>query len=73
MSAVPAIPRIDPRLAWLARAAARHILVEAGEIGLDEAFDDLASSLIAIVPERMTVDQIVELWERRDPYRGPRR
>lgn len=73
MTVAPSITRVDPRLAWLARAAAKHVLVEHGEVGLAEAFDELASNLISLVPERMTVDQIVELWERRDPYRGPRR
>jgi len=32
---------VDPRLAFLARAQARLILVESGAIDLDEAFDDL--------------------------------
>ena len=32
---------VDPRLAFLARAHARFIMVEAGEMDLDEAFDDL--------------------------------
>lgn len=73
MNITPSITRVDPRLVWLARAAAKHMLVEHGETDLDEAFNDLACTLIALVPERMTVDQVVELWERRDPYRGPRR
>jgi hypothetical protein len=37
--------RVDPRLAVLARASARLILAEAGEIDLDEAFDGLVESI----------------------------
>ena len=33
--------RVDPRLAFLARAAARLALVEAGEMELEEAYDGL--------------------------------
>src|SRR5262249_39583457 len=32
---------VDPRLAFLARASARLVLVEVGEMDLNEAFDDL--------------------------------
>jgi hypothetical protein len=37
--------RIDPRLVFLLRAAARFELVEAGQLCLDEAFDGLMSAL----------------------------
>lgn len=37
--------RIDPRLVFLARAAARFELVEAGEMDLDTAFGDLVADL----------------------------
>ena len=37
--------RSDPRLVFLLRAAARLMLVEAGEMGLDEAYDDLIDLL----------------------------
>jgi hypothetical protein len=37
---------VDPRLAFLARAHARFILVEAGEMSLDEALDGLLDVLI---------------------------
>ena len=36
---------VDPRLAFLARASARLILVESGEMDLDEAFDALVESV----------------------------
>jgi hypothetical protein len=34
---------VDPRLAFLARASARLVLVESGEMDLDEAFDELVA------------------------------
>jgi hypothetical protein len=37
--------KVDPRLAFLARAAARFELVEAGEMDIAEAFDGLVASL----------------------------
>jgi hypothetical protein len=40
---------IDPRAAWLARAAALDILVQAGEISLDVAIDELIDPFLAIV------------------------
>jgi hypothetical protein len=36
---------VDPRLAFLLRAAARFALVEAGELDLEEAFNGLMSAL----------------------------
>jgi hypothetical protein len=36
---------VDPRLAFLARTHARFILVEAGEISLDEALDGLVEPI----------------------------
>jgi hypothetical protein len=36
---------VDPRLAFLARAHARFILVEAGEMSLDEALDGLVEPI----------------------------
>ena len=36
---------IDPRLVFFARCWARHVLVEADEITLDEAFDGLVDGL----------------------------
>jgi hypothetical protein len=37
--------RVDPRLVFLLRAAARFELVEAGQLCLDEAFDGLIFAL----------------------------
>jgi hypothetical protein len=44
--------RIDPRLAFLARAAARFELFEGGEIGLAEAVDGLFPAFAAITDRR---------------------
>jgi hypothetical protein len=35
---------VDPRLAFLARASARFMLVKTGEMDLDEAYDKLIES-----------------------------
>ena len=40
-----AVGKVDFRLAFLARAAARFELVEAGEMDIAEAFDGLVASL----------------------------
>jgi hypothetical protein len=49
---------VDPRLAWLARAAARHLLVENGVMTLDDAFDGLIECLSCTCTREM-----VERWE----------
>jgi hypothetical protein len=41
---------VDPRLVFLARAAAKHYLVEAGLEELAEAFDDLSRACRMIAP-----------------------
>jgi hypothetical protein len=41
MNAVAPITAIDPRLAWMAVAAARLTLFECGELDLEEACEDL--------------------------------
>ena len=45
--------QVDLRLVFLARAAARHFLVEQGEMGIDEAFDELVESLTCTCPREM--------------------
>lgn len=45
---IQARTQIDPRLAFLARAAARCFLVEAGEMEIDEAFDGLVPAFCSI-------------------------
>jgi len=59
---------VDPRLAFLARASARLVLVEVGEMDLNEAFDDLIESVCdcARWPP-------AEQWERTHPPRQRRR
>lgn len=52
-------PQVDPRLAFLARASARLILVESGEMDLAEAFEQLVQSLSCPCTREM-----VEQWER---------
>ena len=42
-------PQVDPRLAFLARASARELLVDAGELTIDEAFDGLVPALLKIL------------------------
>ena len=63
---------LDPRLILLARAWARFIMVEAGEMDLDEATDDLIWP--ACDCQRWP---LAEKWERTHPprrnYRGRRR
>jgi hypothetical protein len=54
--------RVDPRLAFLARAAARLALVEAGEMELEEAYDGLIESICDC--RRWP---LAEQWERTHP------
>jgi hypothetical protein len=51
---------LDPRLVFLHRAGARAILVDAGLMLLDEAYDDLVAGL----PCACTLG-LVDEWERR--------
>jgi hypothetical protein len=44
-----AVVKVDPRLAFLARAAARFELVKAGEMQLDDAFDGLIEAFTHLV------------------------
>jgi hypothetical protein len=66
---------VDPRLVFLARAEARLILVEVGEMDLDEAFDGLiVESPCSICDYRSKwVEQLVERWEHTHPPRKHRR
>lgn len=66
---------VDPRLAFLARARARLILVESGAMDLDEAFEGLiAQSLCSICDCRWGwVEDLVERWECTHPPRRGRR
>jgi len=59
---------VDPRLAFLARASARLILVESGEMDLGEAFDELVESVCDC-----TRWPLAEQWERTHPPRQRRR
>lgn len=40
---------VDPRLGFLGRAAVRHMMVEAGEMSVAEAFDGLVEPFLDIV------------------------
>ena len=53
--------QIDPRLAWLARAAARFDLVQVGGMDIEEAFGDLVDCLQCDC-DRETIKR----WERYD-------
>jgi hypothetical protein len=61
---------VDARLVFLARAAARHVLVEAGAMDLDEALDGLVEP--ACDHDRVEwIEALVERWEREyPPQRG---
>jgi hypothetical protein len=58
---------IDPRLAFLARAHARFILVESGAMDLEEAVDGLIEQFDEIVGPRACVWETIERWERTHP------
>ena len=45
----PDSPQADPRLVFLARASARELLVDAGELTIDEAFDGLVPAFLEIL------------------------
>ena len=45
----PDSPQADPRLIFLARASARELLVDAGELTIDEAFDGLVPAFLKIL------------------------
>lgn len=56
------VTQVDPKLAWLARAAARFDLVQVGAMDLDEAFDGF------VVDLRCNCDcECVARWERDYP------
>jgi hypothetical protein len=62
------VGEIDPKLAWLARAAARFQLVEAGELDLETAFNGLVAGLSCPCDR----DRIAR-WEQQDRRRPKRR
>jgi hypothetical protein len=64
-----AVERIDLRLALLARAAARLILVEAGVMTLDDAFDGIAVAFRELVAPCVCDRETLERWERDYPPR----
>jgi len=45
----PDSPQVDPRLAFLARASARELLVDAGELTIAEAFGGLVPAFFEIL------------------------
>jgi len=59
---------VDLRLVFLARASARLVLVEVGEMDLDEAYEDLVASVCDC--QRWP---LAEQWERTHPPRQRRR
>jgi hypothetical protein len=58
------VTRLDPRLVFLARCGARHCLVEAGEIELDEAISGLLEGAHCPL---CGADLLAEQWERTHP------
>jgi hypothetical protein len=61
----------DRRLVLLHRAHARLLLVEAGEIDIDDAITDLADAFHWLVP-CACVREIMDRWERDYPPRKRR-
>ena len=59
---------VDPRLAFVARTSARFVLVEVGEMDLNEAFDDLIESACDCARW-----PLAEQWEHAHPPRQRRR
>jgi len=59
---------VDLRLVFLGRASARLVLVEVGEMDLDEAYEDLVASVCDC--QRWP---LAEQWERTHPPRQRRR
>ena len=59
---------VDLRLVFLARASARLVLVEVGEMDLDEAYEDWVASVCDC--QRWP---LAEQWERTHPPRQRRR
>jgi hypothetical protein len=63
----PCGQQVDPRLAFLLRAAAKLILVESCHLDLDTAFADLVPAFKAIaVPPCTCERQTLDAWERYD-------
>jgi hypothetical protein len=62
---------LDSRLIFLERAAARLLLVDAGEMDLGEAIADLVDHFEEITSSR--VDAVVDEWERNYPPVSRRR
>ena len=72
---VPIVAAIHPGLLFLQRASARLILVEAGELEVDEAVAGLVPAFEALVGPCACSREIVDYWEREFPPRkhGERR
>jgi hypothetical protein len=67
---------VDPRLAFLARASARLILVEVGEMDLDTAFAELVPAFREITAPCTCDREMLLRWEQLDREAGrlrPRR
>jgi hypothetical protein len=66
---------VDPRLAFLARASARLVLVECGEMDLETAFADLVPTFREITAPCTCDREMLARWERLDRVSGraPRR
>jgi hypothetical protein len=60
--------KVDPKLAFLARAAARFELVHTGEMNIDEAFAGLVVGLSCACDR-----ELIDRWERDFPRLAPQR
>jgi hypothetical protein len=65
--------RLNPRLVFLARAGARHTLVEVGEMTLDEAIRGLIHGYELCPLCGLRRHLLAEQWERTHPPRRNRR
>jgi hypothetical protein len=61
------VTRLDPRLVFLARAGARHTLVEVGEMTLDEAIRGLIHGHERCPLCGLRRHLLAEQWERTHP------
>jgi len=63
---------VDPRLAFLARASARWLLVEAGEMDLGIAFAELVPVFREITAPCTCDSEMLSHWQQLDRGRSPR-
>jgi hypothetical protein len=63
---------VDPRLAFLARASARWLLVETGEMDLPTAFGELVPAFRELTGPCTCDRELLSRWQQLDRRRLPR-